>query len=231
MLEPVSDFAFDSVSDPAPDVCEAIAFIGRILGSFFSYGPPQTREALASIASLDVPAAAEEWPFVDTDAALLSLNLMQAGALPYADPNADAAAQDVLLWEYRRLFIGPNRKPAPPWGSVYTDKECVIFGLSCLDLRQWMRQNGVNRQTTHRTPEDHIGELLLLMAWLAQHRPELLGAFLSQHVLTWSSHMLAQLARGTEHPFYVGLAYLTKDSLEGIKDTLELQVLYPIYYR
>ena len=36
------------------------------------------------------------------------------------------------MWEYRRLFVGPGHLPAPPWGSVYTDRECVIFGEATL---------------------------------------------------------------------------------------------------
>ena len=49
------------------------------------------------------------------------------------------ADNEELVWEYRRLFVGPGHLPAPPWGSVYTDHECVIFGEATLALRAWMR--------------------------------------------------------------------------------------------
>ena len=67
--------------------------------------------------------------------------------------------------EYRRLFVGPAPKPAPPWGSVYTDRECVVFGESTLALRAWMRAQGIARLVDDKTPEDHIGLMLVLMAW------------------------------------------------------------------
>lgn len=129
------------------------------------------------------------------------------------------------------MFIGPAVKPAPPWGSVYTDRECVVFGKSTLELRAWMREQGIERLTDDKTPEDHIGLMLALMAWIAREKPEILDDFMRLHLLTWSSHFLGQLAEAAEQPFYEGLALLTKASLEGIQDELGLEVVYPRFYR
>lgn len=46
-----------------------------------------------------------------------------------------AAIKSYLVEKYRRLFVSPTPKPAPPQGFVYTNKECVVFGLTTLDLR------------------------------------------------------------------------------------------------
>ena len=126
--------------------------------------------------------------------------------------------------------MGPGRKPAPPWGSVYTDRECVVFGASTLALRAWMREHGIERLSDAADPEDHIGYVLLLMAWVAKHRPELLVEFLGEHVLTWSSHFLEQF-EAAEHAFYRGLASLTRSTLEGIGEELSIEVVYPRFYR
>ena len=115
---------------------------------------------------------------------------------------AAGADNDDLVWEYRRPFVGPGRFPAPPWGSVYTARECVIFGESTLALRAWMRRAGINRTTDERTPEDHIGLMLAMLAFLA-----------------------------TTHPFYRGLAQLTRASLEGLGAARELSVTLPRFYR
>ncbi len=68
----------------------------------------------------------------------------------------------------QRLLIGPHALPAPPWGSVWLDKESVLFGDSTLALRQWMRENSVVFSSGQNEPEDHFGALLLLAAWLAE---------------------------------------------------------------
>ncbi|BAK45358.1 Tat proofreading chaperone DmsD [Eggerthella sp. YY7918] len=205
---------------------EEIAFVGETLGPFFLQDPKigSAHEAFEAIASLDVEAAAKEWPFVDDEQAQLSLDLMKRGL-------AHTSEDDDLVWEYRRLFIGPATKPAPPWGSVYTDHECVLFGQSTLELRQWMREQGIARTTDDKTPEDHIGLMLVLMAWIARNQPECLDEFLRLHLLTWSSHFLDELIEATRHPFYEGLARLTEATLEGLQEELGLEVVYPRFYR
>lgn len=153
---------------------DAIAFAGATLAPFFLNDPRtgDAADAFAALAELDVEAAAAEWPFVDAVEAAADLALMREGLVAGAD-------NEELVWEYRRLFVGPGHLPAPPWGSVYTDHECVIFGEATLALRAWMRACGIERTTDERTPEDHIGLMLALLSFLAVERPELVDDFLA----------------------------------------------------
>lgn len=205
---------------------EAIAFAGSALAPFF-LNDPRTGEAadsFAAMAELDAAAAAADWPFVDEEEAAADLALMHEGLAAGAD-------HDDLVWEYRRQFVGPGRFPAPAWGSVYTDRECVIFGESTLALRAWMRANGVQRTTDERTPEDHIGLMLAMLAFLAQTRPELVDEYLTDHLLTWAPHYLDALEEATTHPFYRGLARLTRATLTGMGEARGLTVKLPRFYR
>ena len=204
---------------------EAIAFVGETLAPFFLQDP-RTGTADASfdaVAALDTQEAASAWPFADAEEAQRAFALMVDGLAKGRD--------DDLVWEYRRLFIGPAPKPAPPWGSVYTDRECVVFGATTLELRAWMRAHGVQRASDERTPEDHIGLMLGLMAYLARTQPGDLDEFLRLHLLPWSSHLLSALEGAAEHPFYEGLALLANSSLEGIRQVRELDVVQPRFYR
>lgn len=208
-------------------VREAVMFVGQTLGPLFLDDPRHEEQVVPAIevfAALDVDAAAEEWPFVEADDARSALALMKEGA--------QAGAQsDEVVWEYRRLFVGPAPKPAPPWGSVYTDRECVVFGGTCLELRQWMREVGIERLGDEKDPEDHIGLMLLLIAWIAEHRPEVLEDCLRLHVLPWSSHLLEELEDAAEQPLYKGVARLARMSLEGMQEAFGIEVAYPRFYR
>jgi TorA maturation chaperone TorD len=208
-------------------VRENVAFVGQTLGPLFLSDPAHEDgvvPAIEAFARLDVSAAAEEWPFVEAEEAHVALSLMKQGA--------QAGAQsDEVVWEYRRLFVGPAPKPAPPWGSVYTDRECVVFGATCLELRQWMREVGIKRLGEERDPEDHIGLMLLLLAWIAEHRPELLEDYLRLHLLPWSSHLLEELEEAAAQPLYKGLAHLARLSLEGMGSAFGLEVVHPRFYR
>ena len=208
------------------DVLEGIAFVGETLGPFFLQDPKtgEAGAAFQALAALDVDAAAAEWPFAGEAEARACLALMKEGL-------AHGIEDDDLGWEYRRLFVGPAPKPAPPWGSVYTDRECVVFGESTLALRAWMRAQGIARLVDDKTPEDHIGLMLVLMAWIARNQPADLDDYLRLHLLPWSSHFLDELAEAAKQPFYEGLARLAKASLEGIQSERALDVAYPRFYR
>ena len=208
------------------DVLEGIAFVGETLGPFFLQDPKtgEAGAAFQALAALDVDAAAAEWPFAGEAEARACLALMKEGL-------AHGIEDDDLVWEYRRLFVGPAPKPAPPWGSVYTDRECVVFGESTLALRAWMRAQGIERLVDDKTPEDHIGLMLVLMAWIARNQPADLDDYLRLHLLPWSSHFLDELAEAAKQPFYEGLARLAKASLEGIQSERALDVAYPRFYR
>lgn len=207
------------------DQMAAVAFAGASLAPFFLNDPRtgDAADAFAAMAELDVAAAAAEWPFVDEATAADALALMREGLAAGAD-------NENLVWEYRRLFVGPGHLPAPPWGSVYTDRECVVFGEATLALRAWMRRVGVARTADERTPEDHIGLMLALLSYLAEERPDLVDEYLHDHLLTWALHYLEALEAAADHPFYQGLAALTRSTLLGLQAARGLEVTLPHFY-
>jgi TorA maturation chaperone TorD len=206
--------------------CEGVALVGQILGPFFLEEP--TKESMTGLVSTfeatEPAVLAEAWPFVGVSDAAGAFGLMYEGL-------AETSSRDAATKEFRRLFVGPGKKAAPPWGSVYTDHECVVFGETTLKLRRWMRDNGVARTSDEKTPEDHIGLMLGLMSWLASNRPELLDEYLSDHLLIWAPHFLEELYTAARHSLYQGLARVTSLTLEGIRQARGLKVETPKFYR
>ncbi|MEE0343331.1 MAG: Tat proofreading chaperone DmsD [Eggerthellaceae bacterium] len=211
------------------EIANQVAFIGESLGPLFTHDPKlegsAIRALLKAFVQMDTQEAGKEWPFVEDQKAAVCIREMQEGLAPGFEDQA-------LYWEYRRLFVGPQKKAAPPWGSVYMDREQVIFGATTMKLHDWMRHNGVGvKKGTSDEPEDHLGTLLIMMAYIARNKPEVLVEYLRLHVLTWSSHFLELMENEAHHPFYHGLASLARLSLEGIQETLQIEVVYPRYYR
>jgi len=206
---------------------ESVSACGRLLGVLFLERPSTEDARRAAAAILEHPLH-EVWPFGEDADLTAASGLLVPG---YGAAATDASAMKALDEEFQRLFIGPSAKVAPPWGSVYLDRDCVVFGVSCLQLRAWMRANGVQSLYPEKEPEDHIGRMLVLMATLADERPELLGDFLSAHLLTWSGHFLDVLEAGTDDAFFRGLALLTRTTLDDISELLELQVPVRKFYR
>ncbi|HDG7955589.1 TPA: molecular chaperone TorD family protein, partial [Klebsiella quasipneumoniae subsp. similipneumoniae] len=93
---------------------DAVALSARTLGALFSYAPNNAQIA-PLVAAFQDGSWQQQWPY------------------PVAAPLASgfaASAEESLPEAWQRLFIGPWALPAPPWGSVWLDKESVLFGES-----------------------------------------------------------------------------------------------------
>jgi TorA maturation chaperone TorD len=137
---------------------ESFAFSARVLGALF-YFAPDSEQAAPLVKALTAGEWVQDWP--------LPSETLQ----PVADTFA-SSSDEPLADAWQRLFIGPYALPAPPWGSVWLDRESVLFGDSTLALRQWMRENNIAFEMQQNEPEDHFGTLLLLAAWLAENGRE-----------------------------------------------------------
>lgn len=114
---------------------QQISLYGRLLGACFYYEPSDS--LIASV--LDFfrqPNWMQEWeiPLEEKTSEKLTALIKQG------------LKQD-LTEQYQNLFIGPNELLAPPWGSVYLDPECVIFGHSLLALRDFLKRHQIAFQS------------------------------------------------------------------------------------
>lgn len=197
---------------------EGFAFTARVMGALF-YFAPDSEQAAPLVTALTQGDWQQDWPLPPGQLAPIADTLRQ---------QADEALPDA----WQRLFIGPWALPAPPWGSVWLDRESVLFGDSTLALRQWMRDNGIAFEMAQNEPEDHFGTLLLLAAWLAETgRNAERDQLLAWHLLPWSSRFLAVFVENAGHPFYRALGQLTQLTLADWQSTLLIPVVEKPLYR
>lgn len=198
---------------------QQISIYGRLLGAVFYYEPNDAR--LTDILTFFLqPNWMQEWEIsfdVKTHKKITAL--------------IEKGLQQNITEQYQYLFIGPNELPTPPWGSVYLDPECVIFGNSLLALRDFLQQHQIAFQTQQDEPEDHIGLMLMLAAYLAENQPHLLIEFLREHFLTWAYHFLEQLSKIENSDFYQALALLTIKTLQQWQVDLHINVPTVRFYR
>ncbi|PLR53476.1 Tat proofreading chaperone DmsD [Chimaeribacter arupi] len=195
-----------------------LALTGRLCGALL-YHPPGAPE-FETVKPLFMSAAwVRAWPYgTDDELSLLAERFAQHAHEPLNDV-------------YQRLFIGPDALAAPPWGSVYLDRDGVVFGDSTLALRHWLAARGITSYHPPQEPEDHIGLLLLMAAWLAEERPADVDAFLAGHLLPWAPRYLTLLEPAAGHPFYQAAASLTRLTLAGWHKAREIEVPAKTLYR
>ena len=188
---------------------EKISESSQILASLFRLDVSKNSELASAIRSLNEG----EWPInlsdrEDEAKLKVAFELLHKGL----EPNQ----LESLHEEYNRLFVGPVTLPCPPWGSVYLDKDKVIFGTSTLDLRDWMKANGISLNLEMNEPEDHIGLMLIMISTLAGDAKEKqLSEILNNHFYPWIYNYLDCLEKSTTHDFYRGLAKLSQVTLKS----------------
>lgn len=192
-----------------------IATSGHFLGALFYYSPSSPQlEAIHQF--LKQPDWQQEWQSLNQ---MDIVHKLQQGLI-----STDLEA------EYQGLFIGPHQLKAAPWGSVYLDPDQVIFGDSLLKLRNFLSYHQVEFVSTQDEPEDHIGLMLMLSAYLAEQNPHILVEFLADHFFTWVNRYLDLLTQ-QDSVFYQGVALLTQHTLAGWQVQLNLPIKKVQLYR
>jgi TorA maturation chaperone TorD len=225
----------------------AIGLCSQILGALFLQNPLDDN-AFELLEDLATATPFTDWPFGSEDRRNTAWRLLREGldATGGTDPDnmdgTEANHEDTapygfttvrynLVRDYQRLFVGPHHFEAPAWGSVYLDKDQVLFGCSTLELRQWMRKNGITFNESKCEPEDHIGKMLMLLGWLAKEKPSLIPEYLSEHLMPWAPRYLELLAANAKNPYYRGLAILTDITLEDITKSMNVTLINrKLYY-
>lgn len=171
----------------------------RVLGALFYYSP-ESHENAPLVQALLTDDWQAQWP-------------LDAEALAPVAAMFKTHSEESLPQAWQRLFIGPYALPSPPWGSVWLDRESVLFGDSTLALRQWMRENGIQFEMQQNEPEDHFGSLLLLAAGLPRMIVIMNANNSARHLFPWSSRFLDVFIDHAGHPFYQALGQLARLTL------------------
>ncbi len=132
-----------------------------------------------------------------------------------------------LLIDYSKLFIGPFKLIAPPYGSVYLDEGRRVMGDSTIDVVRRYAKAGVMLDEHQKDMPDHISVELEFMSYLIYKELEALKDgdskisvavsiledqedFLKKHLGAWVPEFTKSMKEGIENSFYQNLADLTE---------------------
>ena len=135
------------------------------------------------------------------------------------DLSLESKALEKLQMEYMSLFLGPGKPLAPPWESMYTTSENLMFGQPALDVRTAMANFGVELVAKYSQPEDHLGLELMLLAAVAERDAKcteadwrksagLQAAFIEKHPLLWIEKLAQDVYTHSETGFYAAIVTL-----------------------
>jgi TorA maturation chaperone TorD len=137
---------------------------------------------------------------------------------------AAVANLEPLKVDFSKLFVGPYKLFAAPYGSVYLDSERKMMGDSTLDVKNRYREAGLDTAKNFKDAPDHISAELEFMYYLIFKEIEAFAnsnietaidyiqkqkSFLEDHLMAWVPEFVKSIIESPENPFYVNLAKAT----------------------
>lgn len=170
------------------------------------------------------PAFANEGVFATLQNAA---SLIHPDMVPYARKLGDefsSTATESLLLDYTRLFLGPSRILAKPYGSVWLEGEKTLMGDTTMAILDLYREGGFDIAEEFKELPDHVAvemEFLYLLIFRQNEArvngdrdqldsvTELKTRFLAEHLGRWIGPFTEAVKSGAESVFYRQLADLT----------------------
>jgi len=136
---------------------------------------------------------------------------------------------EALKVDFARLFVGPYKLLAPPYGSVYLDDGRTIMGDSTLDVKNRYREEGLDTAKNFKDAPDHITAELEFMYYLifkeikAFFNSDIETAigfiqkqkyFLESHLIAWIPEFTGNIIEEAETLFYQNIAKTTETFLK-----------------
>jgi TorA maturation chaperone TorD len=136
---------------------------------------------------------------------------------------------EALKVDFARLFVGPYKLLAAPYGSVYLDSGRTMMGASTLDVKSRYCEAGLNTATNFKEAPDHIAAELEFMYYLIFKEIKAFSnsdietaigciqkqrSFLEDHMMRWVPEFAGNISEHAETSFYQNLAKATETFLK-----------------
>lgn len=129
-----------------------------------------------------------------------------------------------LIIEFSRLFLGPFKLLAPPYGSVYLESGRQVMGDSTMDAKKRYQEAGLSMSDRLKEAPDHIAIELEFMYYLIFREIEAFTnldetsvstfwqaqrSFLNDHIGAWVVPFFKAVEEHAKLDFYKNLANVT----------------------
>ena len=136
------------------------------------------------------------------------------------------AELESLKVDFARLFVGPYKLLAPPYGSVYLE-DGKLVGDSTMNVKMWYEKEGLD--IVIKDAPDHITMELEFMYYLITKQIEAIkdsnqqelqsyvpkqASFLQVHLARWLPRFVEKVQQNAQAEFYVQLARLTNNFVQ-----------------
>ena len=155
-----------------------------------------------------------ELPFAaDNETALKGQEQMQS----WLNSGTSAELASAAKSDWVILLMAIDKVVAPPWGSVYLDREKLLFTEETLYVRRYYEHYGFELKNKYSEPDDHLGlELQFIAALLKQDRMEAVLDFAKTYILSWICEWSKDVQEHARVDYYRALANLAVGGIQSL---------------
>ena len=191
------------------DYGEAFAFVGNTLLA------PMNQTGTAGL-DPKFWTAFPDFGYSQVKAAIEACGEYARGAKQHAADGGDSVQR--VSVEYTALFIGPPRPQAAPWETMYANgnqEVTVGFGRATFEMRELLREAGLEISNENNQYADHIGIELLYASVLCTRFAEAdgdtvaqaelatkLSSFVQEHPLSWIDKLISAVEASKPNGYF-----------------------------
>ena len=146
-------------------------------------------------------------------------------ALKTIEDSTKAQIQQAIF-DFTKLFIGPDHLKVPPYESVYVNHDRLVMAESTLKVRAFYEMCGVEINAKGKYPEDHMAFELEFLAYLyhqtLQNEVERarIRQFMQAHLAKWYREHLNEVIEKADTEYCKAWALIIRTVIEkDISDT------------
>ena len=125
-----------------------------------------------------------------------------------------------LEYDFNALFVGPDRRQAAPFETVYRSSERTLMRDVTLSVRKAYLERGMEVDAKNVQPDDHAAYECSFVAFLlecdAEGDAEALDAFVAEHLARWVPQHADVIRQATANEVCCGFADLFEAAVAAL---------------
>lgn len=141
----------------------------------------------------------------------------------------DSHDKEEFMFDYNRLFIGPDRLLAPPYESSYRSSERTLMQNETLNVRKFYQKIGLQVKEKNIIPDDHLSfelELICYLLFMAIENKETsylkeYEEFFENHLSVWVNDHCRDILNNTSYFVCAAMAKILLGVVEMEKTLIQ----------
>lgn len=156
---------------------------------------------------------------------------VMAAALADLPARLDATEIDHLAADYAAIYL-VSSYGASPCESTWIDEDHLLCQGTMFQLREIYRAAGLAAADWRRRPDDHLVLQFAYLAHAMRHAGNnddwrAIARMMDEHLFRWLPDFCQRIATRCATPFYAGLAMVTNEWAEGLRNLLAARLGEP----